>query len=80
LAPSLAPSLAPLHVPASIVAIEYLGADSVVTCALGDETIAVRAKGKLRGVAGDRVDLAWDSAAMHCFDQATGHRLDERIA
>jgi len=66
-------------VDAAIAAIEYLGADSVVTCTLGDQTIAVRAKGKLHGSGGDPVRLAWDAAAMHCFDQAKGHRLSERI-
>jgi sn-glycerol 3-phosphate transport system ATP-binding protein len=66
-------------VPAAIAGIEYLGADSVVTCALGDQLIAVRAKGKLRASGGDPVRLAWDVAAMHCFDQAQGHRLTERI-
>jgi sn-glycerol 3-phosphate transport system ATP-binding protein len=66
-------------IPATIAAVEYLGADSVVTCVVGGETVAVRAKGKLTGSAGDPVHLAWDSAAMHCFDQAGGQRLEERI-
>jgi len=66
-------------VDASIAAIEYLGADSVMTCIVGDQLVAVRAKGKLTGNGGDRVRLAWDRAAMHCFDQAAGHRLSEHI-
>ena len=66
-------------IPATIAAVEYLGADSVVTCLVGGETVAVRAKGKLTGSEGDPVHLAWDLAAMHCFDQAGGQRLDERI-
>ena len=66
--------------PAIVSAIEYLGADSVITCALGDAVLAVRAKGKLRGSAGDSVRLDWDPAATHCFDHAGGQRLAERFA
>jgi sn-glycerol 3-phosphate transport system ATP-binding protein len=72
-------NLANLGVPASISGIEYLGADSVVTCALGDQLVAVRTKGKLRASGGDPVRLAWDASVMHCFDQAQGHRLTEPI-
>ena len=72
-------SLADDGVDAEIAGIEYLGADSVMTCALGDQHIAVRAKGKLFGSSGDRVRLTWDKSAMHCFDQAAGHRLSEGI-
>ena len=66
--------------PATVSAIEYLGADSVITCTLGDAVLAVRAKGKLRGSAGDSVRLDWDPAATHCFDHAGGQRLAERFA
>ena len=66
--------------PATVSAIEYLGADSVITCTLGDAVLAVRAKGKLRGSAGDTVRLDWDPAATHCFDHAGGQRLAERFA
>jgi sn-glycerol 3-phosphate transport system ATP-binding protein len=66
-------------VAATVSGIEYLGADSVVTCALGDAVLAVRTKGKLRGTAGDGVRLNWDLAATHCFDQAGGKRLPEGL-
>ncbi|MBK7473947.1 MAG: ABC transporter ATP-binding protein [Betaproteobacteria bacterium] len=67
-------------VEAEVSGIEYLGADSVVTCALGDAVLAVRAKGKLREPAGERVRLDWDPGAMHCFDQAGGQRLPQGLA
>jgi sn-glycerol 3-phosphate transport system ATP-binding protein len=70
----------PDGVAATVTGIEYLGADSVVSCALGDVSLAVRAKGKLRGAAGDCVRLNWDSAATHCFDQAGGQRLGQVLA
>ena len=66
--------------PATVSAIEYLGADSVITCMLGDAVLAVRAKGKLRGSAGDIVRVDWDPAATHCFDHVGGQRLPERFA
>jgi sn-glycerol 3-phosphate transport system ATP-binding protein len=66
-------------VPATVSGVEYLGADSVLTCALGDVLVAVRAQGKLRAAAGDRVRLHWDLAATHCFDQAGGLRLPEGL-
>ena len=62
-----------------IAGIEYLGADSVVTCIVGGEMLAVRAKGKLRGGAGDRLLLAWDDSAMHCFERDSGMRLDGTV-
>ena len=67
-------------VPATIAAIEYLGADSVVACTVaagGDDAvmIAVRAKGKLSRRAGDGVRLQWDAAAAHAFEAAGGKRL-----
>ena len=67
-------------VEATVSGIEYLGADSVVTCVLGDALLAVRAKGKLRGMAGDSMRLNWNLAATHYFDQAGGKRLPEGLA
>jgi len=70
--------LAASGVGAKILSIEYLGADSVVTCALDDATIAVRTKGKLVAGPDDAVHLAWEPAATHYFDQASGLRLADR--
>ena len=71
---------APDGVAATVTEIEYLGADSVVTCTLGEAVLAVRTKGKLRGAAGDRVRLHWDLAATHCFEQASGKRIEREFA
>jgi sn-glycerol 3-phosphate transport system ATP-binding protein len=61
---------------ATIASVEYLGADSVVTCTLtGDATLAVRAKGKLLRRAGEEIGLDWDPLATHDFDSTTGRRL-----
>ncbi|MEO8134208.1 MAG: ABC transporter ATP-binding protein [Betaproteobacteria bacterium] len=64
-------------IPVEIAAIEYLGADSVVTCMLAGEVLGVRTKGKLRGNTGDRLRLGWDASAMHCFDRISGMRLTQ---
>jgi sn-glycerol 3-phosphate transport system ATP-binding protein len=63
--------------PARVKAIEYLGADSIVSGQVGDASVAVRVPGTVRLRAGDTVRLAWPSAAQHLFDMATGLRLDE---
>ena len=62
-------------VAACIAAVEYLGADSIVTCAVGAETVAVRAPGRVTLAVGSPVRLAWPPDAVHVFDAAGGHRL-----
>jgi len=64
-------------VPARITAIEYLGADTIVSAAVGDATVAIRAPGRLRVHAGETVRLAWPTGVQHLFDTATGSRLED---
>ncbi len=61
-------------VPATVVAAEYLGADTVVTCQAGSETIAIRAAGRLTLAPGARLRLSWAQDAVHLFDRASGKR------
>jgi sn-glycerol 3-phosphate transport system ATP-binding protein len=63
-------------VAAQVAAIEYLGADSIVTCTLGDESLVLRLQGAAGAAPGDAVHLAWDAEAVHHFDAATGARRD----
>jgi sn-glycerol 3-phosphate transport system ATP-binding protein len=63
-------------VPAHLVDGEYLGADTILTCTVGDETIAVRAPGRVSIEPGAKIRLDWDAASMHVFDATTGRRLD----
>jgi sn-glycerol 3-phosphate transport system ATP-binding protein len=65
--------------PARVEAIEYLGADSVVSCVAGSEHLAVRAPGRPTLSVGAPVRLAWAPAAVHLFDAATGRRRDDRL-
>jgi sn-glycerol 3-phosphate transport system ATP-binding protein len=59
---------------ARVAGVEYLGADSIVTCAAGSQTLAVRAPGRVELPAGAPVTLAWKPEATHLFDAATGQR------
>jgi sn-glycerol 3-phosphate transport system ATP-binding protein len=61
--------------PARVASVEYLGADSIVTCAAGTETIAVRAPGRVELAEGKSTHLAWAAAAQHYFDATTGRRF-----
>ena len=64
-------------VPARVVAIEYLGADSIVTCLVGEETIAIRTPGQASHPVGARVALGWASEAAHAFDADSGARRND---
>jgi sn-glycerol 3-phosphate transport system ATP-binding protein len=55
--------------PATVAAIEYLGADTLVTCRLGATTLAVRVPGSLGLSRGDSTRLAWAPGAQHLFDR-----------
>ncbi len=60
---------------ARVATVEYLGADSIVTCAVGTETMAVRAAGRVELGEGKPVHLDWRAAAQHVFDAATGAHM-----
>ena len=55
-------------VPATVAAIEYLGADSLVTCHLGSTTLAVRVPGSVGLQRGDAAWLSWAAGAQHLFE------------
>jgi sn-glycerol 3-phosphate transport system ATP-binding protein len=66
--------------PATVEALEYLGADSVVSCAIGSERLTARAPGRVALAPGAPVHLAWSAAHVHLFDAATGRRRDDKLA
>jgi len=72
--------LAANGVPATVDGIEYLGADSILDCKAGSETLIVRAQGKVTLAPGTGVQLAWPREAMHIFDAASGVRRDDVLA
>jgi sn-glycerol 3-phosphate transport system ATP-binding protein len=63
-------------IPAVVEAIEYLGAESIVTCRIGSQRLALRQAGTPGIAPGDDVALAWDADDTHLFDLATGRRRD----
>jgi sn-glycerol 3-phosphate transport system ATP-binding protein len=60
---------------ASVMAVEYLGSEALVTCTIGDRTILARTRGDNTPPIGAIVGLAWDAAASHLFDAETGTRV-----
>ena len=62
---------------AVVQASEYLGADTILTCRIGDQTLLVRLAGRPELKDGAVVQLGWEPGAMHFFDQASGWRRDD---
>ena len=62
---------------AAVTAVEYLGADSLLTCAVGTATVAVRVGGAVGLAKGETTWLAWAQGAQHLFDR-DGARRDAR--
>jgi sn-glycerol 3-phosphate transport system ATP-binding protein len=63
-------------VPAAVEALEYLGADSLVTCRIGTATMAVRVPGRVGVRRGDSVHLAWAGSAQHLFEPGGARRAE----
>ena len=61
---------------ARVVTVEYLGADSIVTCAVGTEMFAIRAPGRVDLTEGASVRLTWSPDAVHGFDAVSGKRIE----
>ena len=57
---------------ATVTVVEYLGADSILSCAVGDQALAVRAPGRVELAAGAPVHLAWSKDATHVLDSQRG--------
>lgn len=53
--------------PAAVERLEYLGGDSLVTCRLGGQAVAVRASGGVSVPVGDTAWLTWPAGAQHYF-------------
>jgi sn-glycerol 3-phosphate transport system ATP-binding protein len=58
---------------AAVTAVEYLGADSILSCAVaGTQTLAVRVPGRVELLPGATVHLSWSKDAVHVFDHERG--------
>ncbi|MGH8708788.1 MAG: ABC transporter ATP-binding protein [Burkholderiales bacterium] len=63
-------------VEATVENVEYLGADSIVACRVGGDSVTVRASRPAQLAAGTRVRLSWSAEATHYFDARTGKRVE----
>jgi len=62
--------------PATVVAVEYLGADTLIDTRVADQSFIVRVGGRASVTVGDNVHLAWDATAAHWFDLSSQCRID----
>lgn len=62
------------RVPARVRSVEYLGADLILHCGVGSESLTVRTGGQAELATGSEVRLDWPEAALHYFD-AEGRRI-----
>jgi sn-glycerol 3-phosphate transport system ATP-binding protein len=62
------------QVPATVRSCEYLGADLILHCAIGTETLTVRTAGHAQIEPGSEVRLDWAPASAHHFD-SHGQRI-----
>jgi sn-glycerol 3-phosphate transport system ATP-binding protein len=67
-------ALKPGSVQADVRSVEYLGADLVLACAIGSQTVLVRTGGQHQARAGERIGLHWAPHDLHAFD-AAGRRI-----
>jgi sn-glycerol 3-phosphate transport system ATP-binding protein len=61
--------------PATVEAVEYLGADSIVAARAGPTPLLVRVPRHPRLAAGDRIRVTWQLQHQHLFSTGTGERL-----
>ncbi len=64
-------------IPARVQSAEFLGADTIVTCAYGGQTLAARVPGKAAFPTGAAVAVHWLPKNLHFFDAASGLRRDD---
>ena len=64
-------------IPAAIESVEFLGADSLVTCMIGSERLTARVAGRLAADRGIVLQLSWRPEEAHLFDASDGRRRDD---
>ena len=57
---------------AELISTDYLGADTIITAGIGDQTLLVRVPGRVRITHGERAALSWAPAAAHLVDATSG--------
>lgn len=69
-------SISPDGVPAHLLSTDYLGADTIVTAQVGQQSLLVRLPGHVSINEGEPSGLSWPPEAAHIFDTTTGKRLE----
>jgi len=64
-------------IPATLVASDYRGADTIVNAEVAGQTIEMRVPGRMNVRSGEVVRLSWSPEATHVFDAHTGRRIDD---
>ena len=64
-------------VPATVAAVEYLGADTLIDTRIGDQSFIVRLPGRANAAVGEAVRIRWEPSAAHWFDLSTQCRIDQ---
>ena len=59
----------------TVESVEYLGADSLLLCRIGEQLLTARVGGRAGVSSGDSARLGWARGASHFFDAANGNRL-----
>ena len=77
--PTEAPFADTAGLEARVAEVEYLGANSIVSARVGNETVAVRVAGAVELGAGQPVRLAWRPAALHLFEVKSGARIERLV-
>jgi sn-glycerol 3-phosphate transport system ATP-binding protein len=68
--------LSPGGAPATVAAVEYLGADTLLDTRIAGEPFIVRVGGRASVNSGDTVGVIWDASASHWFDLSSQCRID----
>jgi sn-glycerol 3-phosphate transport system ATP-binding protein len=67
--------LADAGMPARVISAEYLGADTVVACAVGEGRVLARLAGKIDLAEHAAIHLSFDRDALHLFDATSGRAI-----
>lgn len=62
---------------ATVGRVEYLGADAMIDCVVGDQTLACRLPGQTDLTPGTAISLRVGPEDLHLFDRDTGQRRDD---
>ncbi len=64
---------------ATVEAVEYLGADTLVDCRIGNERLTVRTRNADTLTTGSDIGLSWPRDAVHLFEAVSGRRRDDLL-